>query len=373
MATPFIKHINSDELTNKFLECSLCLEQFVSPKVLPCQHTFCLKCLQDLVTTNSYINSLPCPLCNEAAPIPNKRVENFPSNFMAASLLQYAVSAKTEKHNCSLRFEDLPSSLDDTQCNICEDCNEIVETFCNTCAMWMCHKCTKHHEKIPATSVHNMFNIVAYSKKLADQWTGYVNDLKYRMRSRLFFLKQDIETQTEEKQQITEDIKSTSEALHKMIRDDTENLLDKVDLFYIKKFQATQGRIGVIEHSLKQIEEKRHQIEAIHDSDSTRNIQKNVHSVTSFFQSNYNFENDYNGAGNRPGSSKGTRGLKRKKHDGNEEPEYKRLALNGEAYCGERDRLAFYPNGTLHLGKVTGMKTSNFNNDINEFCCILFK
>ena len=30
------------------LTCSVCLEQYTNPKTLPCHHSFCLKCIEQL-------------------------------------------------------------------------------------------------------------------------------------------------------------------------------------------------------------------------------------------------------------------------------------------------------------------------------------
>ena len=45
MAEKLIKAKAIEEL----LKCTICLEQFKNPKMLPCQHTFCGYCLQNLV------------------------------------------------------------------------------------------------------------------------------------------------------------------------------------------------------------------------------------------------------------------------------------------------------------------------------------
>ncbi len=43
-------------------DCALCLEPFTEPKQLPCTHTFCLQCLEQLVRLQPQ-NSFPCPEC----------------------------------------------------------------------------------------------------------------------------------------------------------------------------------------------------------------------------------------------------------------------------------------------------------------------
>uniref|UniRef100_A0A672GDB6 E3 ubiquitin-protein ligase SH3RF2-like n=1 Tax=Salarias fasciatus TaxID=181472 RepID=A0A672GDB6_SALFA len=66
------------------LECPLCLEQLdVSAKVLPCQHTFCVSCLQRQEATHS---QLFCPECR--APVPARTVEDLPANLLLVRLLE---------------------------------------------------------------------------------------------------------------------------------------------------------------------------------------------------------------------------------------------------------------------------------------------
>lgn len=66
------------------LECPLCFEQLdVTAKVLPCQHTFCMSCLQRQETSDS---QLLCPECR--APVPARTVEELPANLLLVRLLE---------------------------------------------------------------------------------------------------------------------------------------------------------------------------------------------------------------------------------------------------------------------------------------------
>lgn len=66
------------------LECPLCFEQLdVSAKVLPCQHTFCISCLQRQQAAHS---QLLCPECR--APVPARTLEELPANLMLVRLLE---------------------------------------------------------------------------------------------------------------------------------------------------------------------------------------------------------------------------------------------------------------------------------------------
>ena len=65
------------------LECSVCLERLdTSSRVLPCQHTFCMRCLQQILNTRG---ELRCPECRELAP--HRLVTDLPTNILLVRLL----------------------------------------------------------------------------------------------------------------------------------------------------------------------------------------------------------------------------------------------------------------------------------------------
>ncbi|XP_012136603.1 SH3 domain containing ring finger posh isoform X2 [Megachile rotundata] len=73
-----------DECTlNDLLECSVCLERLdTSSKVLPCQHTFCKKCLEEIVNTH---RELRCPECRVLV---DAKVDDLPPNVLLMRILE---------------------------------------------------------------------------------------------------------------------------------------------------------------------------------------------------------------------------------------------------------------------------------------------
>lgn len=72
------------------LLCSICSSPFKDPRILPCQHSFCLKCIHflcDNPTTDSNKKiKLVCPKCTTHFTVPSAGVESYPVNKKLQSL-----------------------------------------------------------------------------------------------------------------------------------------------------------------------------------------------------------------------------------------------------------------------------------------------
>ncbi|KAI8497218.1 hypothetical protein Bbelb_251670 [Branchiostoma belcheri] len=67
------------------LSCSICLELFTRPKVLPCQHTFCQDCLLNHAGRGG---TFQCPICRRQVRLPPQGVADLPDNLMAANMCE---------------------------------------------------------------------------------------------------------------------------------------------------------------------------------------------------------------------------------------------------------------------------------------------
>ncbi|XP_055856385.1 E3 ubiquitin-protein ligase SH3RF1 isoform X2 [Episyrphus balteatus] len=84
-----------DERTlNDLLECSVCLDRLdTSSKVLPCQHTFCRKCLEVIVASRQ---ELRCPECRVLVDI---KIDELPPNVLLMRILEGMKNAAANQHN----------------------------------------------------------------------------------------------------------------------------------------------------------------------------------------------------------------------------------------------------------------------------------
>jgi len=69
-------------------ECPICTEVYTDPRVLPCGHTYCLKCIRECSRDKQPGDKLACPLCRKEFTLPSSGVENLPKNFFVTNFLQ---------------------------------------------------------------------------------------------------------------------------------------------------------------------------------------------------------------------------------------------------------------------------------------------
>ena len=90
----------SFEGLSDLLECSVCLEPLdQNHKVLPCQHTFCLNCLEDLATKKKNADGhFLCPECRAVVTTP---ISALPTNVILNRILSGISSTPTGKSSTS--------------------------------------------------------------------------------------------------------------------------------------------------------------------------------------------------------------------------------------------------------------------------------
>lgn len=86
-----------ERLLNDLLECSVCLERLdTSSKVLPCQHTFCRKCLEEIVASHQ---ELRCPECRVLVEI---KIDELPPNVLLMRILEGMKTAELNNQNTNI-------------------------------------------------------------------------------------------------------------------------------------------------------------------------------------------------------------------------------------------------------------------------------
>jgi len=70
------------------LKCPICLDVYDKPKLLSCGHTFCAKCIDQLLVSSRELNTqFACPECRRSVEIPLRGTDSLPPNFVIQRLL----------------------------------------------------------------------------------------------------------------------------------------------------------------------------------------------------------------------------------------------------------------------------------------------
>lgn len=117
------------------LDCVLCEENFKSPKVLPCLHTFCQQCLEQIIRVPE--RALSCPVCNVEMNIPANGLSAIPDNTFAMNML------------------NILAVQNPTACTNCED-RELANSRCLDCVENLCSNCVDAHQRIRQTKSHKV-------------------------------------------------------------------------------------------------------------------------------------------------------------------------------------------------------------------------
>uniref|UniRef100_A0A1X7STN5 RING-type domain-containing protein n=1 Tax=Amphimedon queenslandica TaxID=400682 RepID=A0A1X7STN5_AMPQE len=79
------------------LTCSVCLDHYTNPKILPCHHSFCEHCLEGLpLDKKNETYYLSCPNCRHHTEVPEEGIGAFPVAFHLKSIKEiYSLTKKT--------------------------------------------------------------------------------------------------------------------------------------------------------------------------------------------------------------------------------------------------------------------------------------
>ena len=115
---------------NTLMECGICLQVFLDPRILPCGHTFCLQCIEKS-------NCLLCSLCKRESSVPTNGLQGLPKNLIPESFFTSLSSVS----NCAVTKSNL---------------NGPVEFFCVNCWEPLCTKCGQGHAQYNKITSHSM-------------------------------------------------------------------------------------------------------------------------------------------------------------------------------------------------------------------------
>ena len=138
------------------LECPICQEQFTEPRVLPCQHTFCLHCLGKIREHQSTTESIPCPVCRATYHLSTAGIDALPKNIFAANLIDIV-----RQDDVQVQAGSGASNTENRQlCTLeTDECSQPATVYCDICDVYMCEQCELSHKNSKFTRKHKTMAI----------------------------------------------------------------------------------------------------------------------------------------------------------------------------------------------------------------------
>ncbi|KAK9732398.1 NHL repeat [Popillia japonica] len=178
----------SDSISSieELVQCPICFEKFSQPRMLPCQHTFCLACLREFASTivaknekasASTVKKVPfnCPTCNAEILLENgvDSLDQLPRNVYIISLLRLLDTSEPST--------PLSHNFHDVRCIKCETVCEGEAINCQHCKQIFCKICWGKHmnelaEKLSTLSTQLEDSLTRLNHKV-DEAHGRCNQL----------------------------------------------------------------------------------------------------------------------------------------------------------------------------------------------------
>ena len=157
------------------LTCPVCLEPFRQPKLLPCQHTFCLTpCLTSLADRIS--RRVKCPECRSIHNLPLQGVEALPNNITIQRFLDLDLPKLGSDSAATAAASNRAAASASVSSENCSQCGQKHESFfrCLDCERSFCAGCKPVHMSALKTECKQAgMNLRRVLPKLSERVGGF--------------------------------------------------------------------------------------------------------------------------------------------------------------------------------------------------------
>ncbi|KAI4468896.1 e3 ubiquitin-protein ligase nhlrc1-related [Holotrichia oblita] len=201
------------EQFEQLLTCAICLDRYRNPKLLPCQHSFCMEpCLEGLV---DYVRrqvfkmcGVKCPECRAEHRIPYQGVQGFPTNVTLQRFLELHIEITGE-------LPDPTSGQVMERCNVCSE--KAYCSFCYHCDKKICEECKGAHMDILRREITRINNQIRRGI--------------HRLQDTLALVEKNTQNIQVNCLSVTEEVDEIYRRLSKAIKDRTEFLRGELDKY----------------------------------------------------------------------------------------------------------------------------------------------
>ncbi|XP_007902183.1 tripartite motif-containing protein 2 isoform X2 [Callorhinchus milii] len=237
ISSPVVRQIDK-----QFLICSICLERYNIPKVLPCLHTFCERCLQNYIPAHSL--TLSCPVCRQTSILPEKGVSALQNNFFITNLMDVLQRTPESNSEDSSILETVTAVAAGKPLSCPNHDGNVMDFYCQSCETAMCHECTEgEHAEHPTVPLKD---VVEQHKASLQTQLESVKQRLPELDSALSFLSEILQDLTNEKVSIEEEIHATFDELQKTLNVRKSVLLMELEVTYGVKQKVLQAQLDAL-------------------------------------------------------------------------------------------------------------------------------
>ncbi|XP_074535830.1 tripartite motif-containing protein 3-like isoform X2 [Halichoeres trimaculatus] len=231
------------QIDKQFLVCSICLDHYHNPKVLPCLHTFCEKCLQNYIPPQSL--TLSCPVCRQTSILPEKGVAALQNNFFITNLME--VLQRDPECSRPEACNVLESASAATACQPLSCPNhegKVMEFYCESCETAMCLECTegehREHVTVPLRDV-----LEQHKSALKNQLDTVRNRLP-QLTGAIDLVNEISKQLTDRKNDAVAEISNTFDELEKALHQRKTALITEVENICSTKQKVLQAQLSAL-------------------------------------------------------------------------------------------------------------------------------
>ncbi|XP_062373567.1 tripartite motif-containing protein 2 isoform X1 [Sardina pilchardus] len=227
------------QIDKQFLICSICLDRYDNPKVLPCLHTFCERCLQNYIPAHSL--TLSCPVCRQTSILPEKGVSALQSNFFITNLMDVLQRSPDSSSDESSALDNISAVATGQPLSCPNHAGNVMEFYCPPCETAMCEDCTSgEHAEHPTVPLKDVLE--QHKASLQDQLDAVKSRLP-EIDTALQVLSDILQKLTHQKASIEEDIHATFDELQKTLNVRKSVLLMELEVNYGLKQKVLQAQL----------------------------------------------------------------------------------------------------------------------------------
>ena len=130
------------------IQCKFCKKVYREPKLLPCLHIICKKCLKSILRKRG---TLICPVCLSKAKLPSDGLDGLLPGFVERRKIQQIEQQKSVR-----RVEP---------CTGCENTENVATSQCVNCDELLCDDCVRAHRRVKFTKDHSINSLADEAAK----------------------------------------------------------------------------------------------------------------------------------------------------------------------------------------------------------------